>query len=470
MARAVLIVDDELLLSKSIQRYLVRLGFDVRGAGTVAEATHAIQSFQPDIVILDYKLPDGTGLDALRAIKNSGSGAKFIFMSGEGSIDVAVQAMKNGASEFLTKPVVLEELRLLIDKVAGQERQEQSLSYFRNKQAAKGGIDAIIGQSKAIKTLISQMEALLSVETSLGTDAPPPVLITGETGTGKQLVARALHFDSARRAGPFVELNCAALPDLLVESELFGHERGAFTDAKERKTGLIEAAHGGTLFLDEIGELSPVTQAKLLKTLEDQSVRRLGSVREIPVSIRIVAATNRDLRAMTSSGTFRSDLYFRLQMLELHVPPLRDRDSDILRLADHFLMVKGGRYKRPNLSFSPEARAALTTHAWPGNVRELRNAIERAILLTKSSIIEAQALAIASAHQSSKRLELEAQTDEPSQIGLTEIERNALVAALTKSKWNVSKASRMLGISRDTLRYRVEKFDLQKSAGTNLNS
>jgi two-component system, NtrC family, response regulator AtoC len=470
MARAVLIVDDELLLSKSIQRYLVRLGFDVRGAGTVAEATHAIQSFQPDIVILDYKLPDGTGLDALRAIKNSGSGAKFIFMSGEGSIDVAVQAMKDGASEFLTKPVVLEELRLLIDKVAGQERQEQSLSYFRNKQAAKGGIDAIIGQSKAIKTLISQMEALLSVETSLGTDAPPPVLITGETGTGKQLVARALHFDSARRAGPFVELNCAALPDLLVESELFGHERGAFTDAKERKTGLIEAAHGGTLFLDEIGELSPVTQAKLLKTLEDQSVRRLGSVREIPVSIRIVAATNRDLRAMTSSGTFRSDLYFRLQMLELHVPPLRDRDSDILRLADHFLMVKGGRYKRPNLSFSPEARAALTTHAWPGNVRELRNAIERAILLTKSSIIEAQALAIASAHQSSKRLELEAQTDEPSQIGLTEIERNALVAALTKSKWNVSKASRMLGISRDTLRYRVEKFDLQKSAGTNLNS
>ena len=325
MANSVLVIEDEPILGKNIVRFLVRSNYDARLAASAAEAAAAMDEFQPDLVLLDYKLPDADGLSVLRHMKHTHAGVKFVFMTGHGSIELAVEAMKQGAAEFITKPIILEELRLLLSKISSAERDEKSHSYLRRKLAAKGGLEAILGTSPVIAELRSQIETLIEAERALGGEAPPPVLISGETGTGKQLIARALHFDSVRCSGPFVEMNCAALPDQLVESELFGHERGAFTDARERKTGLIEAADGGTLFLDEIGEMALGTQAKLLKTLEDQRVRRLGSVRETPVSVRVLAATNRNLEEMIHQGTFRADLYYRLQMLGLAAGAARAR-------------------------------------------------------------------------------------------------------------------------------------------------
>lgn len=467
MITAILIIEDEVLLAKSLQRYLIKDGHDVRVAGTVREALGAIDAFQPDVILLDYHLPDGSGLELLEKLRASHSGTRIIFMTGHSSIELAVEAMKSGASDFITKPLVLEELALQIKKLGSEERKDKALSYFSGKQAKRGRLDAIIGLSSVINRLKSQISSLLDTEQNLTEGLPPPVLVSGETGTGKQLVARALHFGSKRHQAPFIELNCAALPEHLVESELFGHERGAFTDAKERKPGLFEAADGGTLFLDEIGELSLATQAKLLKALEDGKIRRLGSVREQAVSVRVVAATNRNLPTMIAQGKFRSDLYFRLQMLEIVVPPLRDRNGDVLLLARHFLNLMGEKYKRTNFRLSEEAQRALAQYSWPGNVRELRGLMERAVLLTKGNVVDCSVLSFPQA------AEVEQETSSPNSAtgkGLLDVERDLLLAALVKTNWNVSEASRILGISRDTLRYRIEKFSLDKTtSSTNLH-
>lgn len=464
MSIAVLIIEDEILLSKSIQRFLTMAGYDVRLAGSVKDALDAMDVFQPDVVLLDYHLPDGSGLELLEKLSASHLGSRVIFMTGHSSIELAVEAMKCGAADYITKPLVLEELGIQIQKLAGEEKKEKVLSHYREKQAKRGRLEAITGQSTAIRQLKNQISALLDAEYNLTEGLAPPVLVSGETGTGKQLVARALHFDSRRHKAPFIELNCAALPEQLVESELFGHERGAFTDAKERKTGLFEAADGGTLFLDEVGELSLTTQAKLLKALEDGKIRRLGSIREQEVAVRVVAATNRNLPLMISQGTFRSDLFFRLHMLEFVVPPLRDRNGDVLLLARLFLARMGEKYKRANLRLSEEAQRALAQYNWPGNVRELRNLMERAVLLSTGNIIDCSVLSFPQAAP-----EEDFTTSEIGQgKGLFDVERELLISALSKTKWNVSEASRMLGISRDTLRYRIEKFSLQKIM-TNLN-
>ncbi len=460
MSIAILIVEDEALLAKNIQRFLVRDGNEVRLAATVRDALAAMDVFQPDVILLDYHLPDGSGLELLEQLTAKYPGSRVIFMTGHSSIELAVEAMKSGASDFVTKPLVLEELALQIKKFAGEEKKEKVLSYYREKQAKRGGLDGILGQSGAITQLKSQIGALLDSERNMTEGLPPPVLVSGETGTGKQLVARALHFDSVRHKAPFIELNCAALPEQLVESELFGHERGAFTDAKERKTGLFEAADGGTLFLDEIGELSLSTQAKLLKVLEDNKIRRLGSVREQTVSVRVVAATNRNLPAMIAQGTFRSDLYFRLHMLGFVVPPLRERNGDVFLLARHFLGRMGEKYKRTNLRLSEEAQRALAQYSWPGNVRELRNLMERAVLLSKGNVID---LSVLSFPQDPEPEPIPSALSVGEGKGLLDVERGLLLSALSKTNWNVTEASRILGISRDTLRYRIEKFSLRKS-------
>jgi two-component system, NtrC family, response regulator AtoC len=461
MSIAVLIVEDEALLAKNIQRFLLKDGYDVRLAGTVRDAAAAMDTFQPDVVLLDYHLPDGSGLVLLEQLTASHQGSRVIFMTGHSSIELAVEAMKSGAADFITKPLVLEELKLQIQKLSGDQKKDEALSYYRDKQAKRGRLEAIFGQSSAMMKLKSQVSALLDAEQNLTEGLPPPVLVTGETGTGKQLVARALHFDSKRHKAPFIELNCAALPEHLVESELFGHERGSFTDAKERKMGLFEAADGGTLFLDEVGELSLATQAKLLKALEDGKIRRLGSVREQAVSVRVVAATNRNLPLMISQGLFRSDLYFRMHMLEFVVPPLRERNGDVLLLARHFLGHMGEKYKRANLRLSEEAQRALAQYSWPGNVRELRNLMERAVLLSKGHVIDCSVLSFPESVPDSAGDMVEIGNGK----GLMDVERELLVSALSKTNWNVSEASRMLGISRDTLRYRIEKFALKKSFG-----
>jgi DNA-binding NtrC family response regulator len=308
---------------------------------------------------------------------------------------------------------------------------------------------------------------LAAAEASLADDDLPAVLITGETGTGKEVVARAVHFEGPRKAQPFIELNCASIPAHLIEAELFGYERGAFTDARERKYGLVEAADGGTLFLDEIGEMDLATQSKLLKVLEEKKVRRLGGLRETRINFRIIAATNQDLQRRVQEGKFRSDLYYRLKMVHLPLPALRARDGDVLLLANAFLAMHGARYRKPRLYFTPQAEKRLLAWHWPGNVRELRNMLEQIVLMAQGDAITAEDVLFPSSAAADDAFADEAVPLAETlgkTLNLEDMERQYLVTALVKSGWNVTHAARMLGLSRDTLRYRMEKYSLRSKA------
>jgi DNA-binding NtrC family response regulator len=390
-------------------------------------------------------------------------------LTGHGSVQVAVEAMKQGAADFLGKPVALDELKLVLERVLSQRRIEGALAYYRDRQAETSGIARLLGTSPSMHALKQKLQQLIQAERGIREGAAPAVLIHGETGTGKELVARALHFDGVRHARPFVELNCASIPTNLLEAELFGYERGAFTDARQRKAGLVEAAEGGTLFLDEIGEVDIGVQAKLLKLLEDRTVRRLGGLREQTVDVRFVAATNRDLERMVREGRFRADLFFRLRIVDLALPPLRARGDDVLLLARTFLKTHGGRYGKPNLTLSEGAERALLNYAWPGNVRELRNAVEQAVLLAERNVIEAAQFPFCkSLTPSESPAAAEAVTIAPalpnSGMKLGDVERDLVLQALERTGWNVTRAAQLLGITRDTLRYRMEKHRIRPSA------
>jgi DNA-binding NtrC family response regulator len=313
-----------------------------------------------------------------------------------------------------------------------------------------------------MRGLKQALRQLLEAEAQLQDVDAPAVLVLGETGTGKELVARALHFNGPRRDKPFVELNCASIPAQLLESELFGYERGAFTDARERKLGLVETADGGTLFLDEIGDLDLALQAKLLKLLEERTVRRIGSLRDQRVNVRIVAATHRPVEALVREGRFRADLYFRLRVLQLHLPPLRERGADVLRLAQHFLALHAKRYGKAVPVLTAAAERALSEYSWPGNVRELRNVLEQAVLMNAGGAVEANQLALSPGLMEKPPAPAAPEGDPPpaGPQTLEELERRALLDALRQTGWNVSRAARMLGVSRDTLRYRIDKFGL----------
>jgi transcriptional regulator with GAF, ATPase, and Fis domain len=327
-----------------------------------------------------------------------------------------------------------------------------------------------------MRRLKGTLEQVLEAGRRLADAGMPAALITGETGTGKELVARALHFGGARAGKPFIELNCASIPSQLLESELFGYERGAFTDARGRKAGLVEAAHGGTLFLDEIGDIELGLQGKLLKLLEEKSLRRLGSLRELRVDVRVIAATNQPLEKLVREGKFRSDLFFRLRGMQLALPPLRERGDDVLLLSRHFLQLSAARYGKKGLRFSAPAEAALLGYGWPGNVRELRNVIEEAVLLAQDELIVPHQLSFcASLGATNAAAPAPAvSADIPdSGINLEEVERGLVVQALQKTGWNVTRAARLLGLTRDTLRYRMEKFGLtapQRSAPGEANA
>jgi two-component system, NtrC family, response regulator AtoC len=390
--------------------------------------------------------------------------------TGQGSEQLAVDAMKAGAYDYLIKPLVLGKLKMVLDKIMGEARVGQELDYYRKKEAGEGGIEQLVGESSPMLLLKGLISQVLEAERCLVDAEPPAVLVTGETGAGKELVARALHYAGPRRAKPFIEVNCSSIPTNLLEAELFGYERGAFTDAKERKLGLIEAAEGGTLFLDEIGEIDLTLQAKLLKLLEDKRVRRLGAVRENKVDVRIVTATNRNLEQQIRDGKFRADLYFRLRIVQLEVPPLRERSTDIELLAQHFLAIHRARYGKSNLSFSPEVLATFAAYAWPGNVREMRNAIEQSVILARSDVLFPSDLSFSGDLSMATTelnltppsvIQLPMTTIPPGGLKLSEVERTLVVQALERCGGNVSKAARLLGISRDTLRYRMDKYQLR---------
>lgn len=454
----ILIVDDEEIFARNAAIFLGKSGHVVSTASAAGAGLESFSRSPSDVVILDYRLPDEDGVSVIRKIRAIDSKVPILMITGHGSIELAVEAMKAGANDLLTKPVSLAELRQRVEQFAVTLRDSRRLSYFESKE--RQSAHAIIGDSAVMIEMRQRLGRIANVD---GVDSLPPVLILGETGTGKELVARALHFGSARGAQAFIELNCAAIPDHLLESEMFGHERGAFTDAKERRIGLIEAADGGTLFLDEIGEMDIGLQAKLLKVIEDGRFRRLGAVQERQVNLRIVAATNQNLEDKIRQGTFRADLYFRLRVLQIKVPPLRERGDDALVLARHFLSYFGGRYGRGDTSLNKAAEVALLAHRWPGNVRELRNVVEQAVLLAATREIGPNDLMLPSASpvlpDVAAVLPTSAFNDSDSL--LDRVEKEMLQQALSKSAGNVSKAARELGISRDTLRYRMEKHGMR---------
>ncbi len=466
MSHAVLVIDDEEILAKNICLYLTRHGYEARAASSGEEGLATLDRFNPDLVLLDIQLPGLDGLDVLRRIRATACHIKVVMMTAHGGVSIAVEAMKAGAYDYLTKPLALSELKLLLDKAIGQERLEGALAYYQSRQAERSGLDKLLGESPPMQALKRKIQQFVEAETRLTEGEPPAVLITGETGTGKELVARAFHFEGPRRDYPFVELNCASIPSPLLEAELFGFERGAFTGAKERKLGLVETAHGGTLFLDEIGEMEPALQAKLLKLLEDRRLRRLGGLRDQMVDIRVIAATHQRLEERVRQGVFRSDLFFRLRILHVELPPLRERGEDVMRLTQAFLANLGRRYGQTGLRMTPAAEQALRRYTWPGNVRELRNSIEHAVLLADEGIIDVAHLALCPALQALPPRDdvFPPSADFPEDgIDLEKLEQRLIVQALRKTRWNVTRAAKLLGLSRDTLRYRMEKYRL--SAG-----
>jgi len=410
--------------------------------------------------LVDYSLPGMDGLELLRRLRSGHPGVKSIMITGHGSVDIAVEAMKSGACDYLSKPIALSDLRVTIEKaVRGESSARGNAAPAPGSEAA---LDKLLGESPPMQAMKELLRRLLEAEHALRDRDRPAVLITGETGTGKELVARAIHDGGPRREGPFIELNCASIPASLVESELFGFERGAFTDARERKRGLVELAEEGTLFLDEIGELDLPAQSKLLKLIEDRVTRRLGGVREQRSNVRIVAATNQDLERLVAAGRFRGDLFFRLRIVLIRVPPLRERGADVLLLARHFVRLHAQRYGKPGMHLSPGSEQLLVRYAWPGNVRELRNCLEQAVLMAPGEEIGPDRLLLSPV----TALGLHPSSDAPAVLPeqglvLGEIEGTLMLQALTRTHWNVTRAAKLLGLSRDTLRYRIEKLELK---------
>jgi len=453
---SLLLIEDEETFARNVQRYLERYAWDVTLVGTAEEGLRRLAEIGPDVVVIDFQLPGMDGLAAIQMMRERDPNARIVMLTGQGNVQIAVDAMKAGAADFLSKPVPLPDLKRTLDKIASERRMRNALAYYRSREAS--GLDQIMGQSPQIAALKDRIRRVMQAEANDSGGPAPSILINGETGTGKELVARACHSESRRRDAPFVELNCAAIPANLLEAELFGYERGAFTDARERKTGLIEAADGGTLFLDEIAEADATTQAKLLKVLEDQRIRRVGAVTERRVNVRVITATNRDLEQEVRDGRFRADLFYRLRVIHLQVPALRARAGDTTMLAQHFLDQFARRYGKSALTFTPDAIAAIERHAWPGNVRELRNLTEQCVLLARSSAVDVEDLGLLPVQPA----EAGGLLPSTETLDLPQIERTAVLQALERTDWNVTQAARVLGISRDTLRYRIEKHGLSR--------
>jgi DNA-binding NtrC family response regulator len=414
------------------------------------------------------------GIDLLRKIREFDPAIPVVIMTAHGTIEGAVEAVKLGAFDYLKKPVDLEELKLLADRAREHSQLRQELSYYRRRDAVRESpLAGVIGDSPAFRAVLEQARQIA------GLDETPPVLITGETGTGKGLVARTIHGASPRATRPFIEVNCTALPATLMEAELFGHERGAFTDAKESRMGLFEAADGGFLFLDEVGDVELTLQGKLLRAVEDRTVRRVGGNRDRRIDVRILAATNRDLERDAQREQFRRDLYFRLAVIILHLPPLRNRGSDILLLAQHYLSRFNAKYGKQVRQFDPRARELLLAYPWPGNVRELSHVIERAVLWSRGSTLDPEHLSLTTPGPAPDTGERPAEAAaaaqaEPAPAGATGTtslpppgmdlerwERAMIEQALRECDGNQTRAAQRLKISRDTLRYRLKKYGIQ---------
>ena len=447
----VLVVDDEPLIRWALVNRLKEEGYRTAEAGTASEAV-GLHHEGVDLMLLDFALPDANGLEVLTQVKQTDPDTLVIMLTANTDVGTAVAAMKQGAFHYANKPFDLDEIMLLVEKALETTQLRREVRTLRARQAQPYGVSSIVGESDAIKTV----RALLH---KIGTSPASTVLLTGESGTGKDLAAKVLHYSSNRAAKPFMNITCSALPETLLESELFGHERGAFTGADRQKRGLIESADGGTVFLDEIGEMVPLLQAKLLRFLEEKTFKRVGGSTDIKVDVRVVAATNRSLEEEVKKGRFREDLYYRLNVMAVPLPLLRERREDIPRLINHYIDLFNTEFRKKIRGVSPTTLTALTAYAWPGNVRELRNAVERAALLAETIELNETHFPVLSAAPG----ELSTGISLPAGgINLEGLERSLVVQALERAGWNQTKAATLLGLNRDQIRYRIEKFELEK--------
>ena len=444
-----LIVDDEELVRWSLRERFTHEGYTVveaaTAAGAVEQATTGV-----DLVLLDYRLPDGDGLTVLRRIKEIAPDTPVILMTAFSTVENAVEAMKHGAYHYLNKPFNLDDVVLTVEKALETSRLRHEVRTLRSSAGREYSFQAIVGKSPA-------MQSVRALLTRVAASPASTVLLIGETGTGKDLAAKAIHYNSDRSSKPFVNITCSALPEQLLESELFGHERGAFTDARQQKRGLFETADGGTVFLDEIGEMTPALQSKLLRFLEEKTFKRVGGLGDIHVDVRVVAATNRNLEEEVKAGKFREDLFYRLQVMPILLPPLRERRGDIALLIDYYVERYNAEFRKRIRGVTPEARVMLEQYRWPGNVRELRNAIERAMLLSEAEWLGPEDFSSLSRTAITSVFRLPADG-----VNLEEVEKQLLIQALERAGGNQTHAGQLLGINRDQVRYRIEKFGLEK--------
>ncbi len=446
----ILIVDDERLIRWSLVERLSAEGYETLEAESGQEALARFGA-AVDLVLLDYRLGDLDGLEVLKALRRRDPDVLIIFFTAFSSLGNAVEVMKQGAYHYATKPFNLDEIVLLVEKALETTRLRREVRALRARQQGPYTLDRIIGDSPAAAATRDLLGKVASSPAST-------VLLTGESGTGKDLAARVIHDTSARAARPFMNVTCSALTETLLESELFGHERGAFTDARERKRGLLESAAGGTVFLDEIGEMALALQAKLLRFLEEKTFKRVGGAEDVHVDVRVIAATNRNLEDDVRGGSFREDLFYRLNVLPIRLPPLRDRAEDVPLLARFFADGFNREFRKSVREIAPEAMEALQGHAWPGNVRELRNAVERAVLLGEDGRLTVDDFPL-HAPRGSASAEV---TLPPGGTNLEAMERSLVAQALDRTGWNQTRAAALLGLNRDQIRYRIEKFGLAK--------
>jgi two-component system response regulator AtoC len=463
MPSKLLVVDDERLIRWAVDQTLTKAGYEVSTASTGEGALTAIRDDPPDLILLDLKLPDIDGLQVLRQAKQLCPSVQVLIMTAYADVSTAVEAMKLGAYDYLSKPIDFENLAVTLRNAREASSLKRKVQLLSEKHRHPYRLDRIVGTSRALQEIAALARKVARSEATT-------VLIQGESGTGKDLLAKVIHYESARAEEPFMEIACTAVPETLLESELFGHERGAFTDAKVQKKGLFEVAQNGTIFLDEIGDMSGGLQAKLLRVLEERRLRRVGGTKDISVDVRVIAASNKDLRRSVEEGTFRKDLYYRLQVLTITIPPLRVRREDIPLLARHFLEHFSREFKKPPLRLSTEAERLLVQYDWPGNVRELRNVIERAMILEDAGELRPDhlppdiGLLTASVRADASAFELPR-----TGIVLESVERDFVRQALELTQGNQTRAARLLGITRDELRYRVKKFGLAHKVDEQLN-
>jgi DNA-binding NtrC family response regulator len=451
--RDILIVDDDMDFATQLADRLNARGSSVTVAATAAETVEKLQE-RPltDIVLLDIELPDTSGMDLIHEINKIDSSLPIIMVTGDAELDTAVDAIKRGAYDYVVKPIDFEPFWLRVEKAIESHRALRSLKHFEREMSESYGFSQFIYASDVMQATVDHLKQLANSDAT--------VLVTGESGVGKELAAKTLHFNGSRRMGPFVAVSCAAVPETLIENELFGHEKGSYTDAHERQIGKFEQANGGTIFLDEIGELSPMMQTKLLRVLQERSFHRIGGVKEIKVDVRVICATNRDLSLAVQHDEFRADLFYRISVLPVMVPPLRDRQEDIVLLAERFLAAFSEKTGKPFEGFSDDALHLMRSYSWPGNVRELQNAIERAVVFGKPPLLQAKDISLGPLSKTLRKT----RTSGAGVMSLKDMEAGHISSALTHFGWNISKAAQHLGIGRDTLYRKIKQYDIKQKS------